>query len=865
MRTLSSLSSRAARAMLTAALLGACAARADTGDILDDALPAATNQYWCDVTAGGFAGAVWADVDADGSYDTQVVMSTLSGEAAIEPEFTSGKWYFHSQIDAHCGGSYPYHQRGRFRFHFVDILAPGFVWDDPSTWAYKAIPALSLRLSNDGCFSYSDPRYDDPAVHPQHVAQAYRELGQSDHVATVSGYGVHNVADVAGTGIKELNVTTDFCESILDDLILCNDAASANCNATPPAAPGVVLAFDVSGSMGWAHDGTPGVPPDEQRLSFAKEAASAFLTVFNDHGGGVADFGIVGFPNHPQSGCNAGVVAAMTLADDASTTAAITGTIPGLTAQGSTPLLAGLATGLGLFSDQIQRAVVVLSDGYHNCPSSVTVSDPAVLAVINDAVAASASVHTIGFGRPTDIDHPLLEALASETGGSFQDVTSPAFDPAAWDPATALAKAYTEILADSLGLETGLDPLAVLVPGKPLADTVAINEHDTKVSVVVTWRTLRTGHVQVALRASDGTSVPASGAGVRRRDGDTYTVWTLDRAFLSAPGKVGADRWQLELWLPKAERPEPVHYTVLMESDLKLALDFEPRRLATGEQPRLTARLLAGGRPLPGAEVNVRVARPDASFGTWLAERKADVPVTGGGSIPGGRADNLSPLARKLRLLVDKQGMRLPSLETSALKLLDDGTQGDARARDGAYTAIAERLRFDGRHVWHVVAEGRTAGGTPFRREARVERWIRALASAKNTAISVQRRSVDANRAELVVHIVPRDLFGNHLGPNLGGFIRVRPSWGRPLGEVVDNLDGSYEQTVAVPASLEQPVALAISIQGVEMTAAWRPGGPTRGIRPERSSKLVPRAAAEAEAIRDPRLRGGSVRGAPAQ
>lgn len=852
------------QALMLTALLSASTTHADTGDVIDDALAAATGVYWCDATAGGFVGAVWADVDANGVHDTQVVMTTLTGEAVIEPEFTSGKWYFHSQIDAHCGGTYPYHQRGRFRFHFVDILAPGFVWNDSTTWTYRSVPALSLRLGNDGCFSYTDPRYDDPSVHPQHFAQAYRGLGQTDFVGTVSGYGVHNIADVGGAGIKELNITTDFCESILDDLILCDSATSPNCNSTPSVEPGVVLSFDVSGSMGWAHDGTIGVPAEQQRLSLAKEAASAFLTVLNDNGAGVADFGITGFPNQPQSGCNAQVVSGMTLVDDASTTTAITGTIPGLSAQGSTPLLAGLATSLGLFSDQTHRAVVLLSDGYHNCPSTVNVSDAAVLSAINEAVAASAAVYTIGFGRPTDIDHPLLDALATETGGSFHDVTGPAFDPAAWDPATALAKAYTEILADALGLETGLDPLVVIDPGKSVVDTIAVNEHDARVSVVVTWRTRQAKQVDVSLRASDGTSVPTSGAGVRRHDGETYTVWTLDRAFLGAPGKVARTPWQIELAVPKAERAEPVHYTVLMDSDLKLAVDFGPQRLATGIRPRLTARLSAGGKPVAGAEVRVSAARPTASFGSWLAERKVTDPVMGGGSITGGKLDGLSPLARKLRFLVDRQGMALPGLERSSLKLVDDGTQGDARAGDGVYTARAADLRVDGRHAWHVVAEGKTSRGVPFRREARVHRWIRALPNAKNTAITVQHRAVSKTRGELLVHVVPRDRYGNHLGPNLGGFIEVRPSWGRAAGKIVDNLDGSYTQTVVVPASLHQPVDLAVSVEGVTMRTAWQPGGPAISPRLQRSPKLAPRAGGTATG-RDPALQGGTVRVAPVQ
>lgn len=818
-------------ALVGITLLGTSLTEADTGDVIDDALPEATNVTWCATADGNEAGAVWADVDEDGTYDTQVVLTTLTGEAAIEPEFTSGKWYFHSFIDVHCGGASPYHQRGRFRIHFVDILAPGFVWNDPTTWVFKAVPALSIRLSNDGCYSYTDPRYTDPAIHPVHTAHAYRELGQTDLLAMAEGIGVHNFADPGGTGIKELNITTDFCESILNDLILCSDAASPNCGGAPPAEPGVALAFDVSGSMGWAHDGTVGVPAAEQRLTFAKAAANAFLTAMNDLGSGVASFGISGFPNHPQVGCSAEVISPMTLVNDANIANAITTTVPGLNAQGSTPLLAGLGTSIGMFTSEHPRTVVLLSDGYHNCPNTVTVSDPAVLTAINNAVAASTTVYTIGFGRPTDIDHPLLDALANETHGDFHDVTGPTFDPATWDPATALAKAYTDILADALDLETGLDPLAVLDPGKSLVKELAVNEHDSKVSVIVTWRTQRRDQVRVTLRSSDGVDVSPSGSGVRYHQGATYTVWTIDKTFLAVPGKVGPKPWQLELHGPRDGAPEPVHYTVLMDSELKLESDFGEARLATGVKPRVTARLSAADRPVLGAKVQLTMARPNGSAGTWLAqksvERKALDAMT-----PDKRADGISPLTRKLRWLVDKQGVQLPKLETQRVPLRDDGTHGDAKAGDGVYTAVIDALRFDGRYAFHFAAEGETAGGNPFRREARVHRWIAGHPSAKTTSIEI-RRIVGQKPAQLAVRVVPRDLYGNYLGPNLGGFIRVEPHWGRRRGEIIDNLDGSYTQILEIPTTLNEDVPLTVTVRGVKMESIWRPGSkPRPDLRP---------------------------------
>ena len=56
----------------------------------------------------------------------------------------------------------------------------------------------------------------------------------------------------------------------------------------------------------------------------------------------------------------------------------------------------------------------------------VDTNNPAELPA--DINAADIRAYTIGFGRPTDVDHPLLAELASQTSGSFYDATVPGFE-----------------------------------------------------------------------------------------------------------------------------------------------------------------------------------------------------------------------------------------------------------------------------------------------------------------------------------------------------------------------------------------------------------------------------------------------------
>ncbi|MCH8060931.1 MAG: VWA domain-containing protein [Chloroflexi bacterium] len=792
-----------------------------TGDVIDDFLPAATNDYWC----AGNAGAVWADVDGDGNYETQVVFTTLTGEAEVIPESSgSGKRYFFSFIDSHCGGTYPYTDRGRFKIHFIDILAPGFVWDDSSTWVYKSVLALSVRASHDACWDFGDP------TTPYQSVQAYRELGQIDPIASLDetpdgGWVVYRFSDPAG--IKELYVSTDFCENILDDLILYDQELSP----LPPVVgrAAAVLLFDTSGSMSWNHDGVFGVPSEQQRLTLAKDAAIPFIVMLNDFNSGAADFGIARFPGQQilvTPGCGASVVTPMDVIDDTNADTAVNTTIPGLSANGNTPLLAGIGTAMGMFTNQDRRVVVLLSDGYHNCPTVADVSDPAVQSLINQANAESTRLYTIGFGRPSDVDHPLLDALASQTGGAFYDVTGPTFDPAAWSPATALQEAYKAILVDTLNLQTGVDPLGVIDAGQLVSKKIMINENDRIVSFYLSWATHQQGRLGLTIRSSDGAVLPSSGTGLRVHEGETYRILTVQQAFLELQGKVGTNPWTIEIdtgGLGDGER-EHYQYSVLIDSGLLMQTAVEPALFTTGDTVTLTAKLTDRGEPILGVtDVQVTFTGPEDGLGNWFA--KNTVTQAELERIPKKvEEETLPDLVRKFRFLRESRSVALPGRTAPrTLKLYDDGTHGDAVANDGVYTAQFEVMK-EGTYSFHFQSVGADGGKASFQREAKFDKYVPVKVAPDGIDLDVKSVSpVERGPGRLEVLITPRDQLGNYLGPRYAGAIKVEPSWGRLVGNPRDNLDGTYTQIVEVPTGLKDTVSISVSVAKTESSVQWSP------------------------------------------
>lgn len=789
---------------------------ADTGDVIDDFLPAATDVWWCVTDAGSQAGAVWADVDADGRYDTQVVFTTVNGVASVFNHGGGGKRYFFSPFvtHSHCPDSTETTaERGRFTIHFVDILAPGFVWDDSNSWTYKRIPALSLRASHD--LSVRNGIDFDDAYQ---LVQAYRNRFQSEPISgsatTVGGWTEYEFSD--DTGIMELYISTDFGENQLDNLIL-REAATAS-------KPRVVMLFDTSGSMAWDHNGVVGVPVDEQRLTLAKRAAVPFMDLLNIHGADTTRFGIATFPPHPWSGmvgCNGQVITAMTDTSDASHDTAVNVSIPGLIAEGNTPLLAGLNTARDMLSSESRKVIVLLSDGYHNCPSSVEAGDASFTALVNGLTAAGVSVYTIGFARPGDVDNHFLDELASGTSGHWSDVTQdPGFDPGVWDPATALASSYSKILADGLGLALSADPSAIIDAGATQHHLVAINEQDRKVSFFLSWVTPGVGRLGFTVKSADGLSVEAGTMpGVQIHQGDSYKIITVDRSFLQQPGKVGMNRWTIEVnggQLPPGER-EHYQYSVINDSALKMSVALDKASYQTGDPITLTARLSEPGRPVLAAnDITVTITRPDDGPGNWFAENSvsakelATIPVTLNNEV-------LHDVQRKSMYLTDIRKVQFPERSGPVvLRLYDDGSHGDQLAGDGVYTNRFNDTVKEGGYSFYFQASGNNSSGHPFDRETLIQKHITVNVDPDKVVVAVIPRDDplgDVRQYRVVV--TPKDKFDNYLGPRYARQISMTALTGSFVDNVKDELDGSYSQLLNVPMEVSAAdVDVAVTVRG---------------------------------------------------
>jgi hypothetical protein len=779
-----------------------------TGDVIDD--------FQYSFTAcSGEGNRVWADVDSDGTYDTQVVFLTLTGIAYLQPEFNSGKWYFFSyqsnSPSSWCQAATE--DRGRQVIHFVDILAPGFVWDNPSTWTYKSIPAVSIKAHHDDCV-----RPGATVTYYQSV-QAYRQRQQNGPVqgtqSTVGDWEKFDFRDPAG--IMELYITTDYCENNLDDLILGAEYR-----------PGVVQLFDLSGSMSWSYQGQAGVQPEEQKLRFAKNAAEAFLDLLYDHYPDQVHLGLSAFPRHPWSllrGCQGQVIKPVAKLDQAHYNEIKNSVIPGLQAEGNTPLLAGGDTARTMFTNETPRIMLLLSDGYHNCPSLVDVDDPEVLNLIQDINNQNIRVYTVGFAQPNDIEFPLLAALADQTGGFFLNVTgSLGFDPGTWHPATALASDYKTILVDGLGFQPISDPLGVVAAGQTAKHTVGISEFDRKLSVYLSWAKPEAKLLGLTIKTSDGQPLPAgTHPGIKVHQTPGYTIVTIGKPFLQQPGKIGPTAWSIDVDgknLGKGQS-EPYQLSVLGSSDLKMAVSFDQPSYATGDDLVLRVQLSQKGQLVTGLKnIGVQVTKPEDGIGNWFAAHSVTPAQLQNVSAKVG-SERLSLAQRKARVLKEQLNTPFPGRTAPAsLGLFDDGTHGDQEADDGIYTGRLTNLAKEGTYAFAIQASGTTPQGLPFTRQVQLQKYVNVKVTG--TAIDAQITLTPfhvKDKKRYAVTVTPKDAMGNFLGPRHAGKIAVKLSQGDLAGKAMDNLDGSYTQWVDMPADADlKKVNLDIKVGKATLT-----------------------------------------------
>lgn len=677
-----------------------------------------------------------------------------------------------------CNGDRPGSYSGRF-FKVKEVIRQRFA--DGSANDYCL---LRLKVPAGGLGIAPVPmRMDIPAAGEQvfgihHPNGAVKKLSvPHPGFATVTASGPDSIRvdlDVSGgSSGSGLFDTAGRITGVLSNGSRCNlsyfpTATIQQDIATPPAITrDVMLVFDRSGSM--SLPGTSGVSKMEE----ARAAASLFVQLVRAGTGNRV--GLVSFSTTASSPVDF-ALADVTPANKATLIGPTK--IGGLTAGGSTTIGGGLNAAFGQLTNISNlRNVLLFTDGLQNTPPMVNPSDPS-------PTDSRLFIDAIGYGTPASLDGAMLTALATLHRGQYVQA----------DTNLKLQKFFS--LAFGNIFEAGLlmDPEFVLPGGQPSAAPLPFNvcEEET-ITVVVGWDN-REAQLAVELITPLGATVTSATPGV---ESSSAATWMFLRVPLPQNGERDGT-WKAIVFRPGVGRvevatpaPETRYFVNVVASGGAILRRMpDTAKYYTGDiiNPLVGLQYLQGGLP-PNAQVKVTVSRPDSSVGNLLSQEKLGAAVVID-------ADTIPPRQATLMAIEQRTGRPVVGYTQQTFPLFDDPAHTNSPEPGGIFgNPLKDLLTVEGNYTFHFQAS--YGDGCTGSRELLWSVHVDPGIDPSRTVVTV-----NGSGGAGTITVVPKDKYGNNLGPGRGDGFTVTGVPGTTVtGPVKDNGDGSY----TVPVSWDPP------------------------------------------------------------
>jgi len=529
----------------------------------------------------------------------------------------------------------------------------------------------------------------------------------------------------------------------------------------------VMIVFDRSGSLSLpAGAGRP-------KIEEMHDSASLFVQLIESGSG--ARLGLVSFSaeaNLPVDFALAPVSAA-TRTDLIGPAPFTTGVLGALTSGGRTTIGAGIAAAAAQLtgSSGNSRTILLLTDGLENTPP-----------LIADAgsVLEGITIEVIGFGTEASLDGALLTTLAESHGGLYHRAGDP----------LALRKCFALVFGNIFEAGALLDPNFTLPAGQRLSDPVPFNVcGEERLTVIAGWD-VEGPELSLRLTTPGGVLINAATPGVESSTGRTWT-------FLRVPLPHGGERdgaWTAEVvrGVGRDERaPLPAltfFVSILPTGGPRLTRFASAKRAFTGEtiHPLVLLRSPDGGFP-DNAMVHLTVTKPTTSIGTILSlATLGEAQTLDGDTIPAPQATLLA--------IEEASGLPVVNYVEESFELFDNArhTNGSPEKSGIFGSPLTDLLTVEGHYTFHARALYGT--GCVSTRELVWTQQVAIQIDPTHTTSTTTVNSTDPDGiAQGTIALIPRDAYGNHLGP--GRSDRFTPTGGPSttvIGPVVDNGDGSY-------------------------------------------------------------------------
>ena len=446
-----------------------------------------------------------------------------------------------------------------------------------------------------------------------------------------------------------------------------------------------------------------------------------------------------------------------------------------------------------------RQVIILMTDGKGNSTLGVDDlwTDPAW-------ANSKAIIYTLGLGYDGGICSDTLAWLADSTGGDFRQTTDP----------LEFMKFFIEALASAVAWGPATDPVSELSPEDQDSFPVIVTDYDKSITFTAYWSNINNA-IDLLIFKPNGDTISTSSSGVRYAEGDRYILYQIQRTESNWVGE-----WFMNV---RSKSRQTVRYstTSLVESSLKLETGFDKLHNLTGDRIRIWARLTASPTlPLPPPKPKIIAY--------------CDKPLEGVGNVlhafnygpaklqPTDSLADYDPITHKLDILRQQTGEEILPRGAGELVLYDDGAHDDGAAGDGLYANSFTDTKIQGSYTFRFVASDIPSGsGLKTTREWTKSFYNQVNIDPKYSDINITLLAKTADGMRYSVKIVPKDQFGNFLGPGHPVVVRVSHPGAQRQIQLNDNIDGTYTKEIFITQSeADADAILEIDIDGKRFTTA---------------------------------------------
>jgi hypothetical protein len=632
------------------------------------------------------------------------------------------------------------------------------------------------------------------------------------------------------TGITGSDSGDVHQNAVHDPNVICQALYTAVHHRPPPSATGVCtitnnipqiplpprasaeLVLDRSGSMN-----QPACIGCPDKIDILKDAVSLFIDLWAVVGAPTDQLGVTYFSNAAtEFACNPNVNPNCRVIDVNQSTSADVGllnlvekaneiktNVNNQNAAGMTAMGQGLQNGILrlqntassepqekriiLFTDGMQNVAPLVEDFPQGCDPEIDCQyriDAIPTLSLNNALGIP--VDTIGVGA-SDPFLGMLTGIARETNG-FANVTL--------DPQTDLRLFFIESLINALrGFSPQLiDYRQAVMNNDEVEEKFQVNNSVNKVIFKLSWPR----HHQLSFSVlKDG--IPVTDIGQFKK-GDTYHIFWID-----LPAQVNGQPLNPQgEWTMRIRGDSATSYqaaAIVDETKLKFTTELGSQHNVVGQALPLTVYLEVEGQPVTTpTQIKATLIQPGQSLGTLLSITSMPDTTSAITVEP-----NTTLGQRKLQtlLLDDTFRERLQPVQKT-ITLTHQG--------NGRYTAQTPVATIPGIYKVTFNIQGEHPQTGPFiRSETRSTHVAVAAADLKTTQITVVPVSDNTNGRRVKITLIPKDSYGNYLGPDYGRAIQFDVDESNSkIDPIQDNGDGSYTVTLSIPADVDPTITVSV-------------------------------------------------------